>query len=415
MFKDESEFKEIVARLNIDTEPNPAHRENLRRQMLSVFNETEQKSQKRATPHGVLRRTIMKSPVTKIAAAAVIIIAALIGIHQFGASTPAFADIVRPLLTARTATYKMTANMKDIPTRTVEGMFMEPGRMRQVMPEGNIMIFDMIFDQNQGRMITLMPAEKKAMIIEMENVPEDKQEQINMFHSIRKRIQEAQENENESVEFIGERKIDGVSAIGYHVEERNMDMTVWADAKTLMPVRIEYSMGGIMGMEGTVIMSDIVFDVELDESLFEVPEGYDVHTMQMDVSLPGEEDFIQTLRLWSETTDGKFPSELSMKATAEFIKAFTDKTGLKFEKDKAPDFSGPQFQKFMEILTKINRGIMFAHTLSEDCDWHYTGKDVKFGDADTPIFWYRPEGSETYRVIYSDLSVKNVAPGNLPE
>ncbi len=413
MFKDESEFKRIVARLNIDAGPNPAHRETLRRRMLSVFNETAQQSQKRTTPLGVLRRTIMKSPVTKLAAAAVVIIAVLIGIHQFGASTPAFADIVRPLLTARTATYKMTVNMKDVPAQTIEGMFMEPSRLRQVMPGGVIQIFGM----PQGQMITLMPAEKKAMIIEMENAPGDKQEQSNMFHAIRKLIQAAQENENESVEFIGEQKIDGVNAIGYHVENLGMDMNVWADAKTLMPVRIEYSMGGMMGMEGTVIMSDIVFDVELDESLFEVPEEYDVHTMQMDVSLPGEEDFIQTLRLWSETIDGKFPSELNMKAVfGEFFpEALTKKTGIKFEKDKTPDLSDPKFKEFMEILAKINRGIMFAHTLPEDADWHYTGKDVEFGDAETAIFWYRPEGSETYRVIYGDLSVKDVAPDNLPE
>ncbi len=358
----------------------------------------------------------MKSPVTKLAAAAVIIIAVLVGIHQFGASTPAFADIVRPLLTARTATYKMTVNMKDVPAQTIEGMFMEPSRMRQVMPGGVIQIYDM----SQGQIITLMPAEEKAMIIEMENipnVPEGKQGQISMFHAIRKLIQKAQENENESVEFIGERKIDGVNAIGYHVEDLGgMDMTVWADAKTLMPIRIEYSMGEMMGMEGTVIMSDFIFDVELDESLFEVPEGYDVHTMQIDTSLPGEEDFIQSLRLWSETTDGKFPSELNMKAVfGEFFKTFAEKTGLKFEKDKDPDFSDPQLQEFMEILTKINRGILFAHTLPEDADWRYTGKDVKFGDPETAIFWYRPEGSQTYRVIYSDLSVKDVAPGNLPE
>ena len=373
---------------------------------------------KEPTPRPTIRldliwRTIMKNRITKLAAAAVIIIAVLIGIHQFGASTPAFADIVRPLLTARTATYKMTVNMKDIPAQTIEGMFMEPSRIRQVMPGGGIQIFDW----SQRQSITLMPAEKKAMIVEMENVPEDKQGQINMFLAIRKHIQEAQENENESVEFIGEQKIDGVNAIGYHVENLGMDMTVWADAKTLMPIRIEYSMGEMMGMEGTVIMSDIVFDVELDESLFEVPEGYDVHTMQIDASLPGEEDFIQSLRLWSEATDGEFPSELNMKAVfGEFFKkAFTEKTGLKFEKDKAPDFSDPQFQEFMEILTKINRGIMFAHTLPEDADWHYTGKDVKFGDAETPIFWYRPKDSETYRVIYADLTVKDVVPENLPK
>ena len=408
MFKDESEFKIIVGQLNIDTEPNPKHREELRREVLSVFNEAGQRPATRIIDFKTIRRKIMKSPVTKIAAAAVIIIAALIGIHQFGASTPAFADIVRPLLTARTATYKMTVNMKDIPAQTIEGMFMEPSRMRQVMPGGNIQIIDM----PQGQMITLMPAEKKAMIIEMENMPEDQQRQINMFHAIKILIQET---EDESAAFIGEQKIDGVNAIGYHIGigAPNMDMTIWADAETLLPIRIEYSMGEMMGMEATVIMSDFIFDVELDESLFEVPEDYDVHTMQMDASLPGEEDFIQVLRLWSETTDGKFPSELNMKAAMEFFKVFAKKKGFEFSKE--PDLSDPRVQEFVEILTKINRGIMFAHTLPEDADWHYNGKDVKFGDPENAIFWYRPKGSQTYRVIYGDLSVKDVAPGNLPE
>ncbi len=413
MFKDESEFKKIVSRLNIDTEPNPKHRQELRRQVLSVFNEAEQRPATRIIVLQILRRTIMKSPITRIAAAAVIIIAVLVGLNQIIGSTPAFADIVRPLLTARTATFKMTINIEGEPGQTFEGMFMGPSRMRHVVPLGNIQIFDW----TQRQSITLIPTLKKAMIIEMENIPENQdQNQLNMFQEIRKRIRKAQENENESVKFIGERKIDGVNAIGYRVEDLGMDMTVWADAKTLMPIRIEYSMGEMTGHEGTVIMSDIVFDVELDESLFEVPEGYEVHTMQYDASLPGEEDFIQVLRLWTETTDGKFPSELNTKTIfGEFFKALPEKTGLKFEEGKAPDLSDPKFQKFLEILTKITRGIMFAHTLGEDCDWHYTGKDVKFGDVDTAIFWYRPEGSETYRVIYGDLSVKDVAPENLPK
>ncbi len=60
-------------------------------------------------------------------------------------------------------------------------------------------------------------------------------------------------------------------------------------------------------------------------------------------------------------------------------------------------------------------GGIAAIRLPAESDWHYTGKNAKFGDTDKEIFWYRPEGSETYRVIYADLSVKDVAPGNLPE
>ena len=74
MFKNEKDFKRIVSRLNIDNKPNPTHRENLRRQMLSVFNET-QKASLRIHIWQTIGRTIIKRPITKLAAAAVIIIA----------------------------------------------------------------------------------------------------------------------------------------------------------------------------------------------------------------------------------------------------------------------------------------------------------------------------------------------------
>ena len=40
MFKDEKEFKNIVDKLNIDTKSNQAHREKLKKQMLTIFGET---------------------------------------------------------------------------------------------------------------------------------------------------------------------------------------------------------------------------------------------------------------------------------------------------------------------------------------------------------------------------------------
>ena len=93
MFRNEADFKKIVSRLNIDNKPNPVHRENLRRQMLSAFNETGPRrfaSQKRssegsprATVFQTLRRTIMKSPVPKFAAAAAVIIVIVIGLYRF--------------------------------------------------------------------------------------------------------------------------------------------------------------------------------------------------------------------------------------------------------------------------------------------------------------------------------------------
>ena len=106
-----------------------------------------------------IRRTIMKSPVTKLAAAAVIIIAVLVVFNQFGGSTPAFADVIEPFLTARTATFKATVEVEGGPTQTGEGMFMEPGRMRQTSSQGTIVINDL----QQGKMVILIPPQNRAI------------------------------------------------------------------------------------------------------------------------------------------------------------------------------------------------------------------------------------------------------------
>ena len=96
MFKNEDDFKETVSWLNIDDKPNPGHRESLRGQMLSAFDKSGERTQTESRP---LWRTIMKSPIGKLAAAAVIIIAVLIGIHQFGGSIEsiALADVIEAM------------------------------------------------------------------------------------------------------------------------------------------------------------------------------------------------------------------------------------------------------------------------------------------------------------------------------
>ena len=113
MFENEKDFEKIVNRLNIDTKPNSSHREKLREEMLSVYNDTKQQSQKHITPFGVFRRKIMKSPITKLAAA-VIIIAVMIGYiwlgGSFDGSNIAWADVVKPLLNARTASLDIIVN-----------------------------------------------------------------------------------------------------------------------------------------------------------------------------------------------------------------------------------------------------------------------------------------------------------------
>ena len=72
MNRNEKDFENIVSRLNIDDSPDDAHRQNLRRRMLSVFSET---SSRRTITFRTVAKTIKKSRLAKVAAAAVIILA----------------------------------------------------------------------------------------------------------------------------------------------------------------------------------------------------------------------------------------------------------------------------------------------------------------------------------------------------
>ena len=52
----------------------------------------------------------------------------------------------------------------------------------------------------------------------------------------------------------------------------------------------------------------------------------------------------------------------------------------------------------IEFGMKVQRGSKFVGALPAESDWHYAGKGVWLGEAERPVFWYRPQDSETYRV-----------------
>ncbi|MBN2137918.1 MAG: hypothetical protein JW720_08925 [Sedimentisphaerales bacterium] len=96
MFKDQADFEDIVARLNIDDEPNLAHREKLRREMLSVFDKEAEQRSDGARVIKIGGRSWLRSPFVKLAAAAAIAIVAAIGAYQFNkpdSSAPVGSDV----------------------------------------------------------------------------------------------------------------------------------------------------------------------------------------------------------------------------------------------------------------------------------------------------------------------------------
>jgi hypothetical protein len=60
-------------------------------------------------------------------------------------------------------------------------------------------------------------------------------------------------------------------------------------------------------------------------------------------------------------------------------------------------------------------GTEYIKRLPQGSEWQYLGEGVRLGAADKPVFWYRTPGSKTGRVIYGDLSVRDVASEDLPQ
>ena len=92
MFKDAADFEKIVGRLNLNDQPNPAHREELRRQMLGAFDEASGESSGAGSEVHAQSSTVFISPLVKLAAAAVILIVAGISVYQL--TRPADSRIV---------------------------------------------------------------------------------------------------------------------------------------------------------------------------------------------------------------------------------------------------------------------------------------------------------------------------------
>ena len=401
MFKDESEFEKVVDRLNIDTKPNPMHRENLRQEMLAAFN--EEQPAPRIIVFGTLWRTIMKSPATKIAAAAVIMIAVLTAVHFWGSPIESivWADVVRPILTARTVVFHVrSVEGENLPVTRIMSMGTQRVRSEILSADGKTVQVIAIGDYDTSQMLTLNCEQKSAAIIDMNDLPEKPE---NFVEIMRYMITELQNDPNVLIESLDEKEIDGRMAQGFRATDpEGNELMICADSQTSVPIRME-----LKWRQTHYEFTDFEFDVVLDQSLFsmDIPEGYSSMPKAM-LSLTGgtEQDLVETLRSWAEVIrDGVFPKDFSTQAYMDDVPKI---------RKLASQHSQEQN---VENAMKFARGWIFFRLLKPENDWHYVGSGVKLGDAESPVCWYRPDGSETYRVIYGDLSIKDVAPEKLPQ
>jgi outer membrane lipoprotein-sorting protein len=324
----------------------------------------------------------------------------------------------------------------------------------------NVMIT--IADNEAGKAVMLTPMAKLAIVMDMKKMKEDLKKSPHgtppdLFEMVRRIVREGSSGTGEKAERLGKKEIDGRQAVGFRAHDSLLgdargEMTLWADAETARPIRIELTSEMLAGVR--MVMNNFRYDVALDPSLFSLalPPGY--ATQAMNMTMPVEDDLLRTLRTIAEHNKGLFPAKLTMneevmkavmagqqpvmdKATMEKMEAAMNKVAAKYGgKDELRKKYGMklppgimaeimkatmsvmqentqgQLQKNMQeqvpLIQKRTQGLQFYGMLKPENDPHYTGGGVKLGTPARPILWYKPTGSANYRVIYADLSVKDM-------
>jgi outer membrane lipoprotein-sorting protein len=346
-------------------------------------------------PHLSLIKRIRTMP-TLVRFAALLLLAAGMIVIPFALSPnprgpgAAFAAVIEHIRAARTVTYTMRIGDD---TKPYHVFLLEPGRRRSELPDGSVMITDRV----RGKEIVLNPLGKLATVIEMN--PTD--EAVPGFNE----IDYLRNFRGKPEADLGEKVIDGHPTRGFRFSGGGYNSVVWVDTRTNLPVRIENK--ATLNADGvkTVVLSDFVFDAPLDEALFSTtpPEGSKVQTIPIAkaVAAPVEKDLADLLGEYAKRSGGRFPNDLQVTSLIDVLKDIKPtKTGF----DEATS----------AWIAKVGQGVGLVWSMPPDSDALYTGKGVQLGQADKPIFRYRPQGSRTYRVIYGDLTVKDVEPGQIP-
>ena len=379
-----------------------------------------------------LWREIMKSRITKLAAAAIVIIAVIVGIYYSGGSVQmagvAWGEVLRNVEKAQSFMFQHQWIMKTAKATTELNSVIynasEYGIRRDMYV--NEQLLSIAYVPPTGNVITeVLPQMKKyALATLTEQQLTEMHEQVNP----RQIVKEFMSFEHTE---LGRDTINGIEVEGIEVDDPKFGIglfergvgRLWVDVRTNLPVRIELE--GVAGggsMEMKIVAYDFEWDVELGASDFEpnIPADYTL-LAKVDISAD-EETAIKGLRIFAEFTDGRYPSNLAlmtvMKEAGEALKK-------KLASD--PDWD-PETEPTPEQLAKVPgmgqyptiqaASMFYAKLLDEDQeqdrDIAYYGGTVTADDSEAVLMRWKLSNGQ-YRVIFGDLTVETVTAERLAE
>jgi outer membrane lipoprotein-sorting protein len=382
-------------------------------------------------------RITMKSPLTKLAVAAVVIIACLIGLSLWRTSGSgiALADVVAQIEKVKSVrsqwSYKITGGDPNKPNND-EMRFtwltsQEYGlkyRREALDPNGEWSQLSESYRLPQKKTeIVIYPTEKIYICQELEDSEVEQIQQDN-----RDPLMILKEILQTKYESLGKSTMDGVEVAGFRItdpnhfitlgENQQVDYKIWVDVKTLLPVRYDILASAEVDKMGDrlthhVVIHDFQWDVPVDASEFEPPisDGYTVKEIKLPPS--NEETAIQGLKVWVELLD-KYPEKISDVTPQLALKSKTP-AALRLQEEIKGLTEGETIIKLADFLVPIRGVARFYVLLVHDKkDPAYYGKTVTPKDADKVLMRWKVSDNE-YRVIFGDLHAETVTTEKLAE
>ena len=249
-----------------------------------------------ARRHGVATASRRKSKAWRIlraaagigTIAAALVVAVILSSDSTGHAM-GFDDVVERFKTVRTVRFTEITEFPGRKRQEVKVSIISPRLRRNVDSNGTVHVIDV----RKGKILTLVPKNKSARILAIEPRPKADliRNVLDPFAAVSAAGPELPITSTRSLpgKSIDGKRVTGILIAFKHVEYKSdVEMTIWADRKSRLPVRIEsvWNYVGPLskkdaknfsgGKRMTVLMKDFFFDEPLDESAFllDAPAGY---------------------------------------------------------------------------------------------------------------------------------------------
>ncbi|MCI0498890.1 MAG: hypothetical protein L0Y36_04310 [Planctomycetales bacterium] len=370
----------------------------------------------------------MTRKITKIAAAAAVILAAILTPNFFNKkSGVVWAEVVQRLEAIQTVSYQIVADIQGMPA-TPEGYTTHMTQDVMVsyvqdavridssvqVPGGTRKSQTYILAEDSVA-ITVMPEQKKYFKVtisdeQMQKMGEENGDPVTLL----KAMLEYKYTE------LGHKTIDGVTAWGIQVSDPKLgtkmgsfisggmfDETIiqlWVDQKHKLPIRIDAtgsSKNGRASMK--MVFDNFQWDINIEPALLK-PEILDDYQLvaqgTWEAGKEGEE-IIEVLRLFVEFADSKYPESLKTMTVANALAPAIKKR-----------FSGGSDKPSKELITRLMKvdrvGMMYTALERNGKDPAYYGDRVSAESPQAVLFRWKINDN-TYRVVFGDLHTEDVS------